>query len=853
MEGFASGIDLNGTIDRAASFDFAQKQGQIIREIRYPLIIVSDDKRQPIITGEAATLHPAAHNWLFPKGIGNGYSRHRISDVLERLAHAEHTVASTQLASHLRHLAISSGQIGIAVPDDFEAGSQSAVLEAVQTAGRFQLSRGLRNWTPLLVWRSVSAIFGWAQRQSSDRMTQLKGSPTYVISLYSDRLTVSPLEFDIEIFQGRTLATPVRSEQGQVFREEYPPHDYLRDLIEAIRYQDKNNQLKLAIETGNLFARHEERCLFQDERGYWNKPPAQPLTTVEARQRLAKNFRSILEEAFTVPPHFVLIEAPDDVFGVEARSWCKWAEALTKGKYPSAAIEALEGHDTAYGAAEYAARIQLGAPTFYDYLPQIEINAKAEDDDPTFIPLFPKAGRVKGNQTLERRLPDKFYFPSGSSKLHFYLSKEGEQHVRTSTVNLSEPVSEDTPITLIVEQRPVSGHARIEITATKSLDQRANRIVLDWREMEDTSKSKSEIILRLKKESPRSFPNWAPTEGHWAVWKHFDAINILREYCEVEPSTVRKDFRDVVEKVKILLGRRLNPARGHIYDRRTDRQMRMFGSGGEIPETWDVGDKAFARDRAIDAWKQFCEKINRDLVYFSARTRSSDEAAKFIRTLCSASAWAYASAPSEVVEYLRSATVGRVTLGRLIEGIGRTFHSDTDIQSAFTLIQNLLEERKSADRPWAGVNNILRAVISLLQFRKEAPKILTLAQAELIAECAGFVLKTEIESQKAYQQKVLTAVMATLLILRYRVVKQEFLAPPDEGEAPANNFARIQAALELAKRRINNGHQALRALKELEGQPGAIEQALLFLNRSGGNPDIIGVLDALMDDDNDAD
>ena len=88
------------------------------------------------------------------------------------------------------------------------------------------------------------------------------------------------------------------------------------------------------------------------------------------------------------------------------------------------------GHQAvARGCLEANERLRRGDPAYYDFLPQLEINALV-NGAPDFVSLIPKGMKLKGDEVYRRRAPGRFAVGAGASVLTFYLIKEDFEHPR---------------------------------------------------------------------------------------------------------------------------------------------------------------------------------------------------------------------------------------------------------------------------------------------------------------------------------------------------------------------------------------------------------------------------------------
>jgi hypothetical protein len=145
--------------------------------------------------------------------------------------------------------------------------------------------------------------------------------------------------------------------------------------------------------------------------------------------------------------------------------------------------------------------------------------------------------------------------------------------------------------------------------------------------------------------------------------------------------------------------------------------------------------------------------------------------------------------------------------------------------------------------------NDLKAIALLLEYEETACRILTTPQAELVLECALGTLDLELSARNGngrLQQKFLWAVKAILLILRHRKANPNFVSPPAAGGVESSLYSQalliLHVAQAQAKRPIRRASQIAR---------DAVENAIQFLQKTGGNPDIIRAISKSLDDGDD--
>jgi hypothetical protein len=184
-----------------------------------------------------------------------------------------------------------------------------------------------------------------------------------------------------------------------------------------------------------------------------------------------------------------------------------------------------------------------------------------------------------------------------------------------------------------------------------------------------------------------------------------------------------------------------------------------------------------------------------------------------------------------------------------MQAFSRVLSKPDDIESAFRFILQSLSRRRHSSPPWARGMNDLKSITLLLEYEESACRILTTSQAELILECALGALELELSAGKGngpLQQKFLWAVKSILLLLRHRKANPNLVSPPATGDIGSPLYQRtllvLRGAQAHARRPIRRASQIAR---------DAVENAILFLQKTGGNPDIIRQKSNNLDDDDD--
>lgn len=846
------GLDINGLLDRAIQLNWLTGQRNEQARLHLPVVVASKDHKTSPLAGRSALLHPADRGWLRPAWKRQDIKRHRIADLLAAVAEGHGFDSTRLLGAHFRHMAGRAEAIGLAVPDDFTAEAQSHVIDAVGAAGRYDPKSGWRGLRANLLWRSVAAVFGWARDLTAHDIRQLKDRPVKVVSLLADRILVSSLTLDVATVDGVDYVTPVRSSAGISYSSPYPPLELEDELVEQCGDKRLVNQLE-AVGAGSDFIRGERpAALVQDAMGKWRRAPAPPVISHEQRTEAVRAMSALLQEAGLDHDDgsLTLVESPDQCRGFKDRSWLQLVvlrlRKLLRLNEDDTRVTALESDAVASGCAEYAARLSFGLPTFFDYLPQIEIAALGPDGERyEFTPLL-KAGKVAGNQTYQQSLDGRFEVPAGLERITFYISKADEPYVRKSITELPIVPDRTVQINLRVEQRPVSGHAHVDVLPTEPGALGATLIAIDWRSMEVTGKNAAEVLAELDKDRPKSYPNCAPTHSHISVWHALEIPSAIQDFLDTPIGhPLSAQYLQCVWRLKDALTKKVNPrARG--IPGGVDESLRPFSSDGSPP------DGAFSRyGTAKELTDAVRRKIDGDFTELMARA-SSAKIQGLRNDLLNIGSWMFAGTPDSIADFFRGVARGAEPVGRRMEALGRVLCRGKDMEAAFRFITQSLAKRRTASPPWKGSNRELKAITILIEYYDDACKAISTKDATIALECATYIIHSEIKgtgpAKKFRPQVFLWAVKTVLTVLRHRKANQNFLAPPGEGEPMSPLYAQCLAVLKTASEEVKKSSRKAPPIAR-----DAVTNAIEFLEKTGGNPDIIQMISRSEDDADDGD
>jgi hypothetical protein len=555
----------------------------------------------------------------------------------------------------------------------------------------------------------------------------------------------------------------------------------------------------------------------------------------------------------------VLVESPDPERGLLYAYWSAWyAEKIRgfNGVSPGDVFE-LPPQTAALGACEYVARIANGLPSYFDHIYGIEIAALNEDGEShDFIPLFPGATRVPGNQEFKRRLEGRFAVQPGSHSLSFHLWRQDDpDRVRRSKTELDSSSIDLLPIALEVTQRPVSGYATVEVIPKTDGALGARRVLLDWEQMEVDTKSRAEVVAELDRDLPTAYPNHLPTVAHPIAWEVIDVKRAMRLFLSTPVVSSSLDY--AAEGLLTAIRRRVSSPQRFGVD--VKQPVYLFDSNGAVP----LGIPRDQHGGLTDLVSKVRTKLTNDIQALggSRMWRSSAGMSRVMSNLFLAGCWMYAGAPSICVDYMRDVFRGSAAIGRRVETVGRVVSSDSDVQAALNWLMDRLRSRVSGGGSRLQITRELKAVSSIIQYRENSYRFLTARDARDLVRFALQNLTEQLNAvgargrPKDLKFSFLFSATVFLLALRYRKKDRNFLNPPAKGEKIDKDYSDALRILQNALRTVRNDvRNRRRDVHRLA--PGVISDAIEFLQKTGGNPDIlivIGQAEADADEDEDSD
>lgn len=866
-DGFV-GLDLNGGVDRCCRIEWPTRERIGETCVNRGVVINPADKAAPFLVGHAAKMSPVARGWSRPVRAVNAGERYHVAELMARLRedNAGRGANDTDmLAAHVRHLVGTARQAGIVVSDDFGPGAQTRLLDVSRRANRFDPKRGWTGWVAFPVWRSVATVFSWASRIDKGLLSRLRERRVLVVSLLDDRISVAPLQIDLDQDHGEILATPVRQTKGKSGPADYTPKFAEIELVDRIGDVQVREQVEAVGGERELLRTGAASLVFQRKDGTWFENTHWPKVNDQLREKLQErgsaDIRFLQEEVKA--DDIVLIENPESDRGIRNVIWSAWYAQKIRGFYgiSSGDVYELPSEAAALGASEYVARIANGLPTYFDHLYGIEIAALNEDGEShDFIALFPERTRVPGNEPFKAPLKGRFAIQPGSRSLSFHLWRQDDpDHVRWSKTELDTPPTDRVPITLEVTQRPVSGYAMIEVLPEIDGALGTRRIVLDWEKMDVDAKSRAEVIAGLDRNLPKSYPNHLPTITHPVAWEVIDIRRAMRSFLSTPARSPGFD-RAVADLLATIRRRVNNPVQVGVP---IDHPVYLFDSDGDIP----LGILPDRQGDPADLVAKVRMKIAYDIqeLHGAQAWRSAAGMPPIMPAVMSnlilTGCWMYAGAPPTCLAYVRDVFHDLAPIGRRVESIGRIVSTDDDVKAALKWLINRLRNKTPKGTAKLQIARELKAISAIIEYRESAYRFLDSKDAFDLVYFALLNLKAQLDAKDARGRpknlnfSFFVSAKVFLLSLRYRKKDQRFLEPPAKNERADQNYKAALQILEFAFDTVKEDVRRQRR-KVHRLAPDVISNAIEFLQKTGGNPDILVVIstaeaDADADDDDD--
>jgi len=691
----AAGLDVNGWLDHVArnwsiDLDGEERIGNVVVGHAGPLSAVVKTGDGKWIGGRPADLAPHGRGGGWGQ-VGAPDRRVFVRDLIEGKIDS-----AQQLASAFTGLARGSSHTILAIEDSAETTElvQERLLTAMSVAK-------LRN--PALVWRTVLAtLFAIAEGL-------IKGECVVgVISHASCGLSVQKFRIRLEGEKGDVLA-PERRSAAKMLSEPLG----LRQLFAWVRSQALGSQInsleKSPVANSQSLAKlalglpHDPEIVRRDN-GDWAEVKLDAIDELPACAIDASSIR---------------FEDCEQVF----------LETISEGSVRSHLEKSLEAAGisvthtlpsdaVARGALVAARRMGDGDPVYFDFLPRISTIVSGNEGARNFD-LVDETETLEAGRVYRSPAPAQLAIPKGYTETPVYLRKEAELHPRKATIQLAEPLTESTPVSLWVEQKPAAGRARIVMEAASL----GRHFTIDWDQADEDPREWDEIINSLTTPPP-SIPERLVLKCGMLPWN--DAPNspgMLSLLEQIDEEAI--DWRQMAQKA--------SSRPGGEY---------CVSSDGELPS-----EVLPASVKQLDELIRRAVDLTKKRLSAGSRHAEQDNAALQFLT------WQFRRSPDEVAQWLlecienHSGTVGthpfvwhQANWVLVYQGIARTVN---DQATEKRILASIL---KRGIETWN--YRAESACVSLLLSRSQtAPLLLSRSDVDKIAERAIFEFRREYETQ----------------------------------------------------------------------------------------------------------
>ena len=798
---------------------------------------------------------------LAPHGKGKGWgpigdpaNRVFVRDLLCGLPTGAGYAHAEALVCLLDDFAGDAREAVFAVPDvpTFDEAAREQLLSILDRSSKVR---------PTLLWRSIAAILGWLDEPCLSGGAQVReGMRVAVLSVMGEGVQVADAMLIREPWGNSDLWVPERDRTGaetsESFAGEQGPQLIAARVAGELGLDPEavlrctNAPWRAGVGAEPLFE------LVRKPDGGWRRLPdvAYPRTKPR-REDVPEAFGKRLRDADAV-----LVEGPM----VDNRAWMEIVfEALDLLGDPR--LHQMPCDGVARGCLAAAQRSRIGKPVYYDFLPQLQINALV-GDDPQFVELIPGNQRLRGGDVYRREAPGDFAISKGARRLTFYLFKEGFAKGRKAEADLPEEASEGHRIRVTVEQRPGQGFAQVRIGSDSFEALRRRPVQLDWARMEIVDETPEEILRILKGEIGLRYPDAVTTHGHAIHW-HPDhpegsLLKQLEAYCHLPLLREGRIDAKAHEALQRIRERFSRPATPYIVAKRMqvpcrDRgSFRALNSDGSLPSATVVLPVPDAADATLNA---ALSKAADELARLAARANAHDDKA-LLGDLVGFASWCFHRCPDLIVDVLADAYEGRIGLPiqhiLLREGIGRVVHRPRQFQRYFAAVDGRLAQLgKLTSAEFSALGRVLGGCESASDHlpARTADRILRETIDQL-------VLENQKDAGNAYKRKFKFALLMLAALLRCRHARAAFLDPNSSPDATRLLDVLDRASGRMVQfRKTKNQHfkstqefvQKKRAVdaRRLDKNLEIVNELIDLINQKGRDPNIIRKIEAMEEDD----
>lgn len=777
------GIDLNGLWDFAAEGGVGDETKLIDLGIHGSFVRLDAKDHTRWIGGKQAALAPHGKGAGWGQ-IGAQKRRLFVRDILVSLANGKLNAAhESAFRSFLEEWTRDARFAVFAVPDvpSFDEAARDRYLQLLTQSMRLR---------PTLLWRPIAAVLGWLEGAATGVAGVTSGSAdslqVAVLSLMSSGVQLSDARLVRETWRGGDFWVPERDKAGVEGAEAYAGEALAFEAAESIAAQ-LNVESEVVLAAANapwrfcVGAAPDFELLRMANRSWRKLPPNAPPACVEIAD-LPKDWTSRVAQA-----DWLLVEGPM----AENEGWVR-AAIRAAGLSDERKVCRAPSGLVAEGCLAAARRAQAGMPIYYDFLPQLEINALV-GGEPSFVELIPQGTRLAGGRRYRGHAPGEFAISKGATRLTFYLFKEDLPRGRKAEVYLPEESKSTHRIRVAVEQSPGQGFAQISIDSGTFEALRRHPVELNWSRMEVIEESKAEILATLSGSAGLAYPDINIAPGHPILWhprhREGDLVEQLRSYADapiVLDGAVDERGWNALRTLRRRFSRADNPSliarrMGLRSDDRTS--CRALDGNGAIPST--RGPIAVPSE-AEDLLERALAKAEIEFNQVLALNRLPENTSKeLIGDLIGFASWCFWRCPGSVTNFLLDVYDEQrqfpVQFILLQEGVGRAVHTRHHLERYFNTVgAKLSSGRALTSMEFSAIGRVLGGV-------EEAADCLQPRTADRILQQTCNQLAEENQQRKshAYKKKFKNALRMLAALLRHRRVRPIFLDPDSSAAAVA--------------------------------------------------------------------
>ena len=840
------GVDLNGVNDHLGRLEDG-KEACINLGVRSSMIR---------LMGQRERWLAGMQNEFAPHGRGPGWGRIGSGDNRVEILKMLEVIRDSEPDERIRHAVTSS------LPDLMGA-SELAVFAVpdIPAYGEHFRDRYLRllnlvaGLRPLLLWRPVAALLGLI----ANAPQQVRpGSDIAILSLMADGIHLSFLSLDSH--DGGSLLVPQRNKSGQRVGASFRGEILVEDA--RSRLAQKSSLSVEDIESSAispwLFAvgvrPQPELVRLTSNRGWIKLPNLDYRPPPPDKMDLPDDFLDALRAA-----QALIIEGPFS--GNEV--WCEDVKAALKARVDlPVLIETLDISTASLGCLEAARRHRRGQPIYFDFLPQLEINAMV-GNAPQFVDLIERGARCRGGEPFGADAAGEYVIDEGATRLTFWLFKEHFERARKADVELPVEADRRCDLTVSVKQTPGQGFAEVQISSSDFETLRRSPIILDWASMEEVDRSRDDILRELDDQSQtgRRWPDTDVKPGHPLLWLDTHPKGDLIEQLAAYRATplMRNGMIDpgAMARLKTIRERFSQPDTPSFIgpklglDVEERGSFRALDSNGELPEPTSGLQILERAEQHLDEALSKCEE---DLAVLQRRFGEAIETTILGHILGFAS-WCFWRCPRSITEVLLGTYERkysyRINNILLREGVARVVWKPSQIERYyFALESRVANTGRITAAEYAGLARVLGT-------SDKAAVILGPALADRIRDVTERDIADENEKgiQTAYKRRFKAALLMLAALLRHREAHEAFLNPGTKvvrqllTELDIAKNRNLQFA-ERSNRSASRARGAIRVkwlagARRLQNNAEIIVELMEYIHFKGRDPNIIRRIDML--------